>query len=56
MTKLRICLAGHAQPRLRALALASGGNDYLIKPFNLRELEMAINKCLGSDGEVRQVM
>ena len=37
-----VFLSGHAQPQARALALASGGNDYLVKPISLEELQRVI--------------
>lgn len=42
-----IFLSGHAHPASRAAALATGGNDYLIKPFALSELEQLLDTHLG---------
>ena len=41
-----VFLSGHAQPQARAAALASGANDYLVKPINIEELEMVIDRQL----------
>jgi CheY-like chemotaxis protein len=41
-----IFLSGHAQPQMRDLALAAGGDDYLVKPINLGELQQALAKRL----------
>jgi DNA-binding response OmpR family regulator len=46
-------LSGHAQPQIRALALATGGDDYLTKPFNLGELELAVERHLGKSEAAR---
>jgi CheY-like chemotaxis protein len=48
-----VFLSGHAQPDLRAAALATGGNDYLVKPLQLSELERAIERQLGKDWAIR---
>lgn len=37
-----IFLSGHAQPQMRDLALAAGGDDYFVKPVNLGELQKAL--------------
>src|SRR5215213_8529106 len=42
-----IFLSGHAQPSFRALALETGGNDYLIKPLELAQLESVLERHLG---------
>lgn len=47
-----VFLSGHAQPQARALALASGGNDYLVKPISLEELQRVID-CQLSDAKQR---
>ncbi len=39
-------LSGHAQPQARALALASGANEYLVKPVSLEELEIVVERQL----------
>lgn len=41
-----IFLSGHAERQARELALAAGGNDYLVKPVDLRSLELALEKHL----------
>jgi CheY-like chemotaxis protein len=41
-----VFLSGHAHPSLRDEALAIGGNDYLVKPFALSQLESVIQKHL----------
>ena len=41
-----VFLSGHAQPEAREVALASGANDYLVKPINIAELEMVIERQL----------
>jgi len=41
-----IFLSGHAQPQMRDMALAAGGDDYLVKPINLEELQKALAKRL----------
>jgi CheY-like chemotaxis protein len=42
-----VFLSGHAQPDLRLAALASGGNEYLVKPFDPKELDSALERHLG---------
>jgi DNA-binding response OmpR family regulator len=54
-----IFVSGHAQPELRAAALAAGGDDYLVKPTSLSELEASVDRFLtngrrGSRGEMRR--
>lgn len=41
-----IFISGHAQPELRAAALAAGGDDYLVKPTSLSDLEASVDKHL----------
>lgn len=41
-----IFISGHAQPELRAAALAAGGDDYLVKPMSLSDLEASVDKFL----------
>ena len=45
-----IFISGHAQPEIRAAALAAGGDDYLVKPTSLSELEASVEKYLGGRG------
>lgn len=42
-----VLLSGHAEASFRAKALARGGDDYLVKPFALDEIERIIEKHLG---------
>ncbi len=42
-----VFLSGHAQPDFRIAALASGGNEYLVKPFDPDELDSALERHLG---------
>jgi CheY-like chemotaxis protein len=42
-----VFLSGHAEASFRAAALARGGNDYLIKPFALGELERILERHIG---------
>lgn len=41
-----IFISGHAQPEIRAAALAAGGDDYLVKPTSLSELEASVERHL----------
>jgi DNA-binding response OmpR family regulator len=43
-----IFVSGHAQPELRAAALAAGGDDYLVKPTSLSDLEASVDKHLAN--------
>lgn len=42
-----IFLSGHADASFRAEALAQGGDDYLVKPFALAELERLLERYIG---------
>ena len=42
-----VFLSGHAQPALRAEAMLSGGDDFLVKPVPLAELERVLERHLG---------
>lgn len=42
-----VFLSGHAEASFRAEALARGGNDYLVKPFAVAEIERIIERHLG---------
>lgn len=44
-----VFLSGHAQESFRLLALGTGVNDYLIKPFELAQLERILNKHLPAE-------
>jgi CheY-like chemotaxis protein len=41
-----VFISGHAQPSFRAVALETGGNDFLIKPFSIAQLERAVERHL----------
>ena len=41
-----VFLSGHAQPQARAVALASGANEYLVKPISLEQLEIVVERQL----------
>ena len=43
-----VFLSGHAQPQARALALAAGANDYLVKPVSIESLEEVVEQQLSS--------
>jgi DNA-binding response OmpR family regulator len=45
-----IFLSGHAQPAFRAVALETGGDDYLVKPFEINQLDRVLEKHLGDKG------
>jgi DNA-binding response OmpR family regulator len=45
-----VFLSGHAQASFRALALETGGNDYLTKPFELAQLDGILQRHLGKQG------
>lgn len=42
-----IFLSGHAETTFRAQALAQGGDDYIVKPFALAELERVLDRHVG---------
>jgi DNA-binding response OmpR family regulator len=42
-----VFLSGHAQASFRAVALETGGNDFLVKPFELDQLERVLERHLG---------
>jgi CheY-like chemotaxis protein len=42
-----VFLSGHAEARFRAAALEAGGDDYLIKPFEIDQLERVLERHLG---------
>jgi two-component system cell cycle response regulator DivK len=48
-----IFVSGHAQPEARTAALATGGNEYFVKPINLNDLEIAVKKQLASCDSLR---
>ncbi|MGB8507487.1 MAG: response regulator [Pyrinomonadaceae bacterium] len=42
-----VFLSGHAQPESRAAALAKGGDEYLVKPLKLGDLDRVVERHLG---------
>ena len=42
-----VYLSGHAEPAFRGAALATGGNDFLVKPLDIGELERVLDRHLG---------
>lgn len=42
-----VFLSGHAQASFRNAALETGGNDFLVKPFELDQLERVLERHLG---------
>jgi CheY-like chemotaxis protein len=42
-----VFLSGHAEAPFRAAALETGGDDYLIKPFEVGQLERVLERHLG---------
>jgi two-component system, sensor histidine kinase len=47
-----VFLSGHAQATARAAAIASGANDYLVKPVCIDMLEMSIDRQLEESGRI----
>ena len=43
-----VFLSGHAQPQARNMAMASGANEYLVKPVSLEQLEIAVDRQLST--------
>lgn len=43
-----VFLSGHAEAAFRAAALETGGDDFLIKPFEIGQLERVLERHLGS--------
>jgi two-component system phosphate regulon response regulator PhoB len=50
-----VFLSGHAEPPFRAAALATGGNDFLIKPFEMSQLGKVLERHLGLDGAAKKM-
>lgn len=48
-----VFLSAHAEASFRAVALETGGNDYLVKPFELDHLEKVIERHLEHVGAVK---
>lgn len=46
-----VFLSGHAEAPFRAAALATGGNDFITKPFSLAQLVEVLERHLGRDGQ-----
>ena len=42
-----VFISGYAHKQFRLAALASGGNEYLVKPIDFRELEIVLGKYVG---------
>jgi CheY-like chemotaxis protein len=42
-----VFLSGHAEASFRAEALAQGGDDYLVKPFTVAQLEQTVERFIG---------
>jgi DNA-binding response OmpR family regulator len=45
-----VFLSGHAEASFRAMALETGGDDYLVKPFELSDLDSVLERHLGKSG------
>lgn len=43
-----VFISGDARPELRARALEVGGNDYLVKPLSISELEATVERTTGN--------
>jgi DNA-binding response OmpR family regulator len=48
-----VFLSGHAEAAFRTVALETGGNDFLIKPFDLAQLDGLLDRHLGQLGAVK---
>jgi CheY-like chemotaxis protein len=44
-----VFLSGHAQASFRAVALETGGNDFIVKPFAIDQLERVLDRHLGKN-------
>jgi two-component system cell cycle response regulator DivK len=49
-----VFLSGHAQPTAREQAMASGANDYLVKPVSIDMLETCIDRQLEESGRIER--
>ena len=47
-----IFMSSNGLPEVRLAALACGGNEYLVKPIDLSDLELTVNKYLGQRQKV----
>lgn len=45
-----VFISGYAQTGFRLSALASGGNEYLVKPIDFKELEIMLGKYFKKPG------
>lgn len=45
-----VFISGYAQTGFRLMALAAGGNDYLVKPLDFKELETMLDKYIKNPG------
>ena len=45
-----VFISGYAHPSFRAEALETGGNDLIVKPFEIRQLEKVLERHLGHNG------
>jgi CheY-like chemotaxis protein len=48
-----VFLSGHAHPAFRAVALETGGDEFLAKPFEIKQLDSVLEKHLGAQGAAR---
>lgn len=44
-----VFISGYADAQFRLAALASGGNEYLVKPLDFQALEMILSKYIKND-------
>ena len=51
-----IFISGNAHPQLRIDALSAGGNEYLIKPINLDELEVIVERLLTQSTQAQSTL
>jgi CheY-like chemotaxis protein len=42
-----VFISGHAEASFRAQALSQGGDDYLVKPFTVGQIERIVQRFLG---------
>jgi DNA-binding response OmpR family regulator len=48
-----VFLSGHAEASFRAVALETGGNEYLVKPFEVDQLDAVLRRHLGKNAAVK---
>lgn len=46
-----VLISGHSQPRVQALALKTGADEFLVKPLNFDELRTVLQKYVEDDME-----